>query len=775
MSVFYQRFCSFGVFLAFFTAVLWPFAAVQAQCDHTGRILHVDSCGAAILDLKSGLIVTAIPGIFKPQSSSFVRFSTVPADSTAACKGLPYPLVSLTCLSDTIACVHRFRYKADGTNPLKVAFEAELPTGHQSQVVWDFGDGTKGEGRRVSHTFSKEALYSVCLEVYDEMGCEGKWCNAIPAAAAQSTYCDYEIELTAVNTQVIGFLKNKTVNDWPVRTVRWFMQGDSQNLATSALMQYEAGHYGSYQFCVYYQTQNPFTGAICSATACKEVTITEPSCYIPEMENPEGKCDPVEAPVCGCDAITYNNECDAMQFGITGWWAGKCEKMGSGDCRADYEARITEGSPLTGYRAVFFNHSAGSFNYAQLDFGDGTPAWQGFIWDSIVHYYAEGDLYRTNLSVWNNTGCISSFTQLLSTDAENLSKENLPFGTDYVLPGDANSDRKANVGDLLALGVGYNTAGIPRPNANIQWIPQFSPNWTHTLAQKVNYKHLDCDGSGLTDVFDVDAILKNYTPETFKAAVAAPGKMPRIRLHFPKDTIRIEPASGRSIQIDAEVLVGNPSEAVQNLYGLAFSVKYPSYIGPGPQCDYQDNSFWGLTNHILWLPKDNAAQRQLDMGFVRINKNPVSGFGQVATISFRTDIIIIVDVIDKSGQNNTVFRPVIGNIIAVDQYGNPLDYSVPIAVDSVVLVYEKVTSVGGSLADKNIRLTPNPANGPVTLTVTDAEIEQLTVVDALGRMQWRTLRPAAKTVFDTRTWPSGVYTVRIQTNRGVTEKKLLVP
>lgn len=756
---------------------LWPSDSLKAQCDRLGRILRTDSCGTDILDLKTGETITALPGVFNFYENTFVRFSATSVDSTEGCGNLPHRKVTINCLSDTIQCTHRFHYKPDPGNPLRIFFYAELTNSSSQHVNWDFGDGTISEGPSTVHTFTHEALYSVCLRVYEDQGCEASWCTAVPVAAAQSTYCEYDMELTAVNMRLKGYIKEKNGKEWPLKSVKWLDGSGAELWGTSQVLDYEVPVPGTYTVCAQYQTQNSSTGAICSAMICKDITIVEPACYIPDMEDPAGKCEEIPAPVCGCDGVTYENECEAMHFGVTQWWAGNCAAVEKSDCHAAFEVRIREGSPQTGYTAVFFNHSTGPFNYAQLDFGDNTPIWQGYIWDSIVHYYAVGDLYRTNLSVWNNTGCISSTTQLLSTDAANLSKTNLPSATDYVYPGDTNGDHLANVTDLLYIGVGYNTPGVPRPDAHLNWLGQFSPNWTHSLGKAANYKHFDCDGSGMVDGFDSDAILKNYVPQPFSATVPASAKMPRVRLHFSKDTIRFDPRASKSIQIDADILVGNPSEPVRDLYGLAFSIKYPGYIGPNPSCDYEDNSFWGLTNNLLWFPKDNYAQRQLDMGFVRINKSPVNGFGKIASISFRTDVIIIVDVIDRSGQQNAVFRPLIGNIRAVDARGNPLDYSVPVLSDSIVLIADKATGTSGLAHDNDqLRLLPNPVRGQVTVETGDRKIRELIVSDAVGSIKWRSGQKAALPLsFSTANWPSGLYIVQARTDEGVLEKKLTVP
>lgn len=62
-------------------------------------------------------------------------------------------------------------------------------------------------------------------------------------------------------------------------------------------------------------------------------TAEEPpvNCFSKEVyEKNQVNCGSELAPVCGCNSITYNNECEAKKAGLKSYKKGRCAKEASG-------------------------------------------------------------------------------------------------------------------------------------------------------------------------------------------------------------------------------------------------------------------------------------------------------------------------------------------------------------------------------------------------------------------------------------------------------------
>ncbi len=87
----------------------------------------------------------------------------------------PSPQLQVEIVYECPQCVQ----PAGGAAPLTFTFQAKvtLPDPQQERVLvysWDFGDGTKDEGERVTHTFQKPGTYQVGVRVITSTGAEAR-------------------------------------------------------------------------------------------------------------------------------------------------------------------------------------------------------------------------------------------------------------------------------------------------------------------------------------------------------------------------------------------------------------------------------------------------------------------------------------------------------------------------------------------------------------------------------------------------------------------------
>jgi hypothetical protein len=272
---------------------------------------------------------------------------------------------------------------------------------------------------------------------------------------------------------------------------------------------------------------------------------------------------------------------------------------------------------------------------------------------------------------------------------------------------------------------------------------------------------------------DADVISQHYIAIDTTHVPVLP-EAPPLRIEFDTDTLVVDPNNPAPVQITASLRLGSPSKPALGLYGLAFALKYPEYVNHNPDVDYDDDLF-GSTNHLLWLARDVHAREQLDIGVTRKNGQAVNGYGRIAKITFAVDYIIIIDVIER-GENNAIpFVVPIRGIKAIDNKGNKFEITVPSVQDTLWIKVLQTTKTQEEQLQAKVQLSPNPASDIATLYTHDLDIASIEVMNSLGQ-KVRDLQASqsTNTQLDVSGWTSGVYALRILTDQGLVEKKLVV-
>lgn len=454
-------------------------------------------------------------------------------------------------------------------------------------------------------------------------------------------------------------------------------------------------------------------------------------------------------------------------FGVASWQLRANVNVVTCDAYFTYD--VYSGPIPSSGGVTFSNQASGDYTNISWDFGDGNFSNNNN--DTLDYFYASDGVYNVCMTIWDDQGCLSTFCGdvIVGTlsDICNL--------TDCVFPGDANKDGDANFYDLLELGLGNGLLGPERPNATIEWVGQLAPDWPQETIEGVNYKHLDCDGNGVIDSNDALAITENYSPMDAPNPTTE-ASAPLIYIEFDQDTIYIDPDTlSTNIEVTAHLKIGNQDLPAENVYGLALYLGYSGDLvyEDSISVNYNENSFFGTSNEVYWLPSNQYAEEQLDLGITRVDGNAVDGFGKIGEVVY----IINSDIIDgRIDDGNAHFIVSVNGVKMVDSLGNDLEINLENTPSTLVFskTETETTNTNSPALDQKVQLFPNPASEKISINIADLDGEHLEVFNNFGQLLMEKNIHSSLTELNTKKWDAGIYFVKIKTAEGVVSKRFVV-
>jgi hypothetical protein len=324
-----------------------------------------------------------------------------------------------------------------------------------------------------------------------------------------------------------------------------------------------------------------------------------------------------------------------------------------------------------------------------------------------------------------------------------------------VWPGDVNADKMANHFDLLGLGLAYNAEGPARGILGWEWSPTPAQDWPQFFINNNNYKHADCDGNGLVNKQDLQAIVANYG-ETHGDA-AAPVLLGGTE-NDPPFFVDLPAALPKGNQFMAPILLGTQDKPVENLYGIAFTINFdPDVINPASIELAYDPSWLGVMDvNLLTFDKTFADAGRIEVALARNDQNDVSGYGQIASL------IGIIDNI--AGKESMSIR--ISDVRAIQEN------EVLIPLNRPVKVAELTTNIENPTRNPALYIYPNPANDRVYIqTQYGWEIAEIQLLDIAGKLI--ETFGAGTNKIDLQGMAPGIYMIKIQTNQGQMVERLV--
>lgn len=348
-----------------------------------------------------------------------------------------------------------------------------------------------------------------------------------------------------------------------------------------------------------------------------------------------------------------------------------------------------------------------------------------------------------------------------------------------VWPGDVNNNGIVNNVDVLFWAYANGVSGPSRPSTSGDWAPQDpSEPWPETFPGGLNFAFADCDGNGNINSADLNVITDNFwqtqgmvSLDEFLAGTV--GQDPQLLLDT--DDQITEPGADEP----ARLSLGSEQIQVDSFFGIAFTLKFDTLnIRPttnmggnaGIQLDLENPSWindpMGMgTNRseVFMEVLDDYAVAQVAI-YRAPNAGAASGFGRIATFS-----IVMEDIIVGRIDLDTDSIRMVNNEFLSEVSVAPSRLSFATAEDSLLL-----KDRAPFLPDEAVKLYPNPADGWLTLELTDSdnEIQAVDLYNAQGAYLGRlnAPRPASATKFNLGKYPTGLYFLRIKTKKGTLTK-----
>ncbi len=346
-----------------------------------------------------------------------------------------------------------------------------------------------------------------------------------------------------------------------------------------------------------------------------------------------------------------------------------------------------------------------------------------------------------------------------------------PCVQNCVWPGDANSDGKVNVRDLLPLGWHMGLSGPSRPEAEAEeWYGQHCEDWRWELASNgSNIKHVDTDGDGILLSSDTSKILENY----YSVHTVIPDEDYDIKA-YPFDLVIETPDVTTGDLAIISIYAGNETYPMIDYHGLSFSLDYNVNV-------VDSGSMRFIAEHDSWLTLDGPSldlgvvpfEGKIDAAITRTDGRAVSGGGKIGEVVF----IVGDEDIEGFQSGDILFRDYkirIDDIYA--QRGDGREVKIPGSESIMTVKYDGTEQNDPEVKESLLYVYPNPVGDELTVHLNGSDqISEMHLMDLSGRVIQQQLGlQHERRQLDVSDLPDGFYLLEVMTSSERIIKKVQV-
>ena len=331
-----------------------------------------------------------------------------------------------------------------------------------------------------------------------------------------------------------------------------------------------------------------------------------------------------------------------------------------------------------------------------------------------------------------------------------------------VWPGDANADNIAQHYDILNIGLAFGSEGPAREATSIAWRNKAAKDWEQTFADGLNFKHSDCNGDGIVDEKDIEAVHQNYG---FKhGAIEAFDALPTTTFD-PPIFVDFESINELSVNTPFQIpiVLGTEDEPVDDIYGVAFTISFDGAVIDPESVEIEFPITWfGDPNvNVINISKKVISDSKIEIAISRIDQNNVSGYGAIAYLRG-----IIADIAGYREESSVEIDQVLG--IEKDGRRVPL-----VGLPQMFEISHEQQEVGKHNLLRNLNIYPNPTDRVVNITNSYAmPIHRVELLNTDGALISQ-LSVNGNQVALGSTVPRGVYILKIHIGEYTVHKRIV--